>query len=111
MRTGNASPKSLKTKILRLGRDSVIAFVAEPVVGATMGAAPAVEGYFQRIRQICDQYGVLLILDEVMCGMGRVGQLFACDADSVTPDILCIAKGFRRRISANWRYVMHRSDL
>jgi adenosylmethionine-8-amino-7-oxononanoate aminotransferase len=70
-----------------------MAFVAEPVVGATMGAVPPVEGYFERIRQICDQYGVLLILDEVMCGMGRTGHLFACDADGVTPDILCIAKG------------------
>jgi adenosylmethionine-8-amino-7-oxononanoate aminotransferase len=54
---------------------------------------PAVEGYFKRIREICDQYGVLLILDEVMCGMGRTGHLFACDADGVAPDILCIAKG------------------
>lgn len=90
---GQRVAQELEDEILRLGRDSVIAFVAEPVVGATMGAVPAVEGYFQRIRQICDQYGVLLILDEVMCGMGRVGQLFACDADNVTPDILCIAKG------------------
>lgn len=53
----------------------------------------AVEGYYQRIRKICDQYGVLLILDEVMCGMGRTGHLFACDHDGVAPDILCIAKG------------------
>jgi adenosylmethionine-8-amino-7-oxononanoate aminotransferase len=63
------------------------------VVGATLGAVPAVEGYFKRIREICDTYGVLLILDEVMCGMGRTGHLFACDADGVAPDILCIAKG------------------
>ena len=67
--------------------------MAEPVVGATSGAVPAVEGYFKRIREICDQYGVLLILDEVMCGMGRTGHLFACEADGVAPDILCIAKG------------------
>ena len=58
-----------------------------------MGAVPAVEGYFRRIREICDKYGVLLILDEVMCGMGRTGHLFACDADGIAPDILCIAKG------------------
>ncbi len=70
-----------------------MAFMAEPVVGATMGAVPGAPGYFTRIREICDQYGVLLILDEVMCGMGRTGHLFACDADDVVPDILCIAKG------------------
>ncbi len=83
----------LEAEILRLGEDRVMAFLAEPVVGATLGAVPAVPGYFKRVREICDQYGVLLILDEVMCGMGRVGHLFACDADDVVPDILCIAKG------------------
>ena len=83
----------LETEILRLGPDSVAAFVAEPVVGATMGAVPAVKGYFKRIREICDQYGVLLILDEVMCGMGRTGTLFACAQDDVLPDIVLIAKG------------------
>jgi adenosylmethionine-8-amino-7-oxononanoate aminotransferase len=67
--------------------------VAEPVVGATLGAVPAVEGYFKRIRQICDHYGILLILDEVMCGMGRCGTLFACEQDGVRPDIITIAKG------------------
>ncbi|SHG68428.1 aspartate aminotransferase family protein [Marivita hallyeonensis] len=90
---GQRVAQELEDEILRLGPDSVIAFVAEPVVGATMGAVPAVEGYFKRIREICNQYGVLLILDEVMCGMGRVGHLFACDADGIAPDILCIAKG------------------
>ncbi|WP_114285345.1 aspartate aminotransferase family protein [Candidatus Halocynthiibacter alkanivorans] len=85
--------QELEDEILRLGSDTVMAFMAEPVVGATLGAVPAAEGYFKRIREICDQYGVLLILDEVMCGMGRTGHLFACDADGVTPDILCIAKG------------------
>lgn len=90
---GQRVAQELEDEILRLGEDSVIAFVAEPVVGATMGAVPAVDGYFKRIREICDRYGVLLILDEVMCGMGRVGHLFACDAEGVAPDILCIAKG------------------
>ena len=90
---GQRVAQELEDEILRLGSDSVIAFLAEPVVGATAGAVPAVEGYFTRIREICDRYGVLLILDEVMCGMGRTGHLFACEADNVTPDIACIAKG------------------
>ncbi|MAW69971.1 MAG: aspartate aminotransferase family protein [Acidiferrobacteraceae bacterium] len=90
---GQRVAQELEDEILRLGTDSVIAFLAEPVVGATAGAVPAVEGYFTRIREICDRYGVLLILDEVMCGMGRTGHLFACEADNVTPDIVCVAKG------------------
>ena len=83
----------LEAEILRLGPENVMAFVAEPVVGATLGAVPALPGYFARIREICDRHGVLLILDEVMCGMGRTGHLFACEADDVRPDILTIAKG------------------
>ncbi|MFC6689413.1 aspartate aminotransferase family protein [Jhaorihella thermophila] len=90
---GQRVAQELEDEILRLGPDTVMAFMAEPVVGATAGAVPAVEGYFHRIREICDKYGVLLILDEVMCGMGRTGHLFACDHDGVAPDILCIAKG------------------
>ncbi len=83
----------LEQKILELGPDTVCAFIAETVVGATLGAACAVEGYFKRIREICDQYGVLLILDEVMCGMGRTGSLYACEQEGVSPDLLCMAKG------------------
>ncbi|MBT8411172.1 MAG: aspartate aminotransferase family protein [Octadecabacter sp.] len=83
----------LETEILRLGPDTVMAFMAEPVVGATSGAVPAVPGYLKRIREICDKYGVLLILDEVMCGMGRTGHLFACTEDGVAPDMITIAKG------------------
>ncbi|MEM8698285.1 MAG: aspartate aminotransferase family protein [Pseudomonadota bacterium] len=83
----------LEAEILRLGPETVMAFVAEPVVGATLGAVPPVPGYFQRIREICDQYGVLLLIDEVMCGMGRTGTLYACEQDGIAPDILCIAKG------------------
>ncbi len=90
---GLRAADELEAEILRLGPDTVMAFMAEPVVGATMGTVPAVEGYFKRIREICDRYGVLLILDEVMCGMGRTGHLFACEADGIAPDILCIAKG------------------
>ncbi|MGL4415635.1 aspartate aminotransferase family protein [Roseinatronobacter monicus] len=83
----------LEAKILELGADTVAAFVAEPVVGATAGAVPAVGDYFKRIRAICDKYGVLLILDEVMCGMGRTGSLYACEQDGIAPDLLTIAKG------------------
>lgn len=83
----------LEEEILRVGPEHVMAFAAEPVVGATTGALTAAPGYFKRIREICDQYGILLILDEVMCGMGRTGSLFACEQDGVSPDILCIAKG------------------
>ena len=90
---GRRVADELETEILRLGPESVLAFVAEPVVGATMGAVPAVPGYLARIREICSQHGVLLILDEVMCGLGRTGHLFACAEDGVAPDMLTIAKG------------------
>ncbi|MBL4811989.1 MAG: aspartate aminotransferase family protein [Rhodobacteraceae bacterium] len=90
---GQAVANELEAELLRLGPESVIGFVAEPVVGATLGAVPAVEGYFKRIREICDQYGILLILDEVMCGMGRTGTLFAHEHDGITADIVTIAKG------------------
>jgi len=90
---GLRAAQSLEDEILRVGPETVMAFMAEPVVGATSGAVTAPPGYFKRIREVCDQYGVLLILDEVMCGMGRTGSLFACEQDGVAPDILCIAKG------------------
>ncbi|ACM03994.1 aspartate aminotransferase family protein [Cereibacter sphaeroides] len=83
----------LEAEIQRLGPETVMAFVAEPVVGATAGAVPAVPGYLKRVREICDRHGVLLILDEVMCGMGRTGHLFACAEDGVAPDMITIAKG------------------
>ncbi len=83
----------LEAEIRRLGPETVMAFIAEPVVGATAGAVPAVPGYLRRIREICDRHGVLLILDEVMCGMGRTGHLFACAEDGVAPDMITIAKG------------------
>lgn len=83
----------LDSTIRRLGADNVAAFVAEPVVGATAGVLPPVAGYLKKIREVCDKHGVLLIFDEVMCGMGRTGHLFACAEDGVAPDILTIAKG------------------
>ena len=83
----------LEDEIITLGAKNVMAFIAETVVGATAGAVTAVPGYFKRILEICDKYGILLILDEVMCGMGRTGSLFACDEEKIIPDIITIAKG------------------
>ena len=83
----------LEAKIHELGGDNVIAFVAETIVGATLGAVPAVPGYFKRVRDICDRDGILLILDEVMCGMGRTGTLHACEQEGISPDLMAIAKG------------------
>jgi adenosylmethionine-8-amino-7-oxononanoate aminotransferase len=85
--------QALEDKILELGPETVAAFVAETVVGATMGAVPPVADYFKRIRAICDRHGVLLILDEVMCGMGRTGTLHACTQEGIAPDLMTIAKG------------------
>ena len=83
----------LEREIERLGPRTVIAFVAETVAGATLGAAPPVAGYFKRVREVCDRHGVLLILDEVMCGMGRCGTLWAFEREGVVPDMVTIAKG------------------
>lgn len=83
----------LEQKIVELGAENVAAFVAETVVGATAGAVPPVRTYLKKIRAVCDKYGVLLILDEIMSGMGRTGYLYACDEDDVAPDLLTIAKG------------------
>ena len=90
---GERLAEELEAKIEELGGDNVIAFVAETVVGATLGAVPAVPGYFKRVRKVCDRHGVLLILDEVMCGMGRTGTLHACEQDGISPDLMAIAKG------------------
>ncbi|RAW06426.1 aspartate aminotransferase family protein [Halomonas elongata] len=90
---GERLAAELEAEIERLGPETVMAFVAEPVVGATLGAVPAVPGYFKRVREICDRHGILLILDEVMCGMGRTGSLFAAEQEGVVPDLTTIAKG------------------
>ncbi len=83
----------LDAEFQRLGPSNVIAFVAEPVVGATSGCTPAPTGYFKAIRQICDRYRILFILDEVMCGVGRTGTFFAFEQEDVVPDIMTIGKG------------------
>lgn len=90
---GERLAAELEAEIRRLGDDQVIAFVAETVVGATLGAVPPVPGYFARVREVCDRYGVLLILDEVMCGMGRCGTLYAFEQEGVVPDLVTVAKG------------------
>jgi adenosylmethionine-8-amino-7-oxononanoate aminotransferase len=76
-----------------LGGENVMAFVAETVGGATAGVLTPVPGYFKGVRELCDRHGILLILDEVMCGMGRTGTLHACEQEGVVPDLLTIAKG------------------
>ena len=90
---GLRAADELEAEIQRLGPNTVAAFIAETVGGATAGVLPPVEGYFKRIREICDRHGVLLILDEVMSGMGRTGTTFACEQDGIAPDIVCVAKG------------------
>ncbi|MDP1565172.1 MAG: aspartate aminotransferase family protein [Polaromonas sp.] len=85
--------KELEDAIVAQGADSVIAFVAETVGGATAGVLAPVPGYFRAVREVCDRYGVLLILDEVMCGMGRTGTLHACEQEGMVPDLLAVAKG------------------
>ena len=71
----------------------MIAFIAEPVVGATTGCVTALPGYFRRVREICDRHGALLILDEVMCGMGRTGTMHAWEQEGIAPDLQVVAKG------------------
>jgi len=90
---GERLANELEKEFERLGPKNVIAFVAETVVGATLGAVPPVPGYFKRVREICDRHGILLILDEVMCGMGRTGTLHACEQEGISPDLMTIAKG------------------
>ena len=90
---GLRAANQLETAILKAGPDTVAAFIAEPVVGASLGAVPAVEGYFARIREICNQYDVLLIADEIMCGTGRTGTFYAHEQDGILPDIVTLAKG------------------
>lgn len=85
--------EELDAEFQRVGPDTVMAFLAEPVVGATTGCVTALPGYFQRVRSVCDRYGALLILDEVMCGMGRTGTMHAWEQEAVAPDIQVIAKG------------------
>ncbi|KAI1094672.1 aminotransferase, class III [Rostrohypoxylon terebratum] len=85
--------EELEQAFLKAGPDSVVAFIAEPVVGAAAGCLPSVPGYFKALKAVCDKYGALFILDEVMCGMGRTGTLHAWEQEGVVPDIQAIGKG------------------
>ena len=90
---GRRAADSLEQEIVRLGPETIMAFVAESVVGATAGAVPPVPNYLQHVREICDRHGVLLILDEVMCGSGRTGTFLSCEQDGIVPDIVTLGKG------------------
>lgn len=90
---GQRLARELEEAIDKLGGDKVIAFIAETVGGATAGVLTPVPGYLRAVREVCDHHGVLLILDEVMCGMGRTGTLHACEQEGVVPDLLVVAKG------------------
>jgi adenosylmethionine-8-amino-7-oxononanoate aminotransferase len=90
---GRRLAAELDAEIRRLGPETVIAFIAETVCGATLGAQPPVPGYLALVREVCDRYGVLLILDEVMCGMGRCGTLYASETEGVVPDLIAVGKG------------------
>ncbi len=90
---GVRAAQELEDEIVRIGAEKVAAFVAETVSGSSVGVVPPPPGYFREIRRICDEHGVMLILDEVMCGMGRTGTLFACEQDGVEPDMVAVAKG------------------
>lgn len=90
---GEACAKELEDEILRIGPEKVAAFIFEPVVGAAGGCVPAPKGYAKRVREICDRYGVILISDEVMSGVGRCGTWRALETDGIEPDIMSVAKG------------------
>lgn len=85
--------RDLEQEFLRVGPEKVVAFIAETVVGATIGCVAAPAGYFKGVRSLCDKYGILLILDEIMCGVGRTGTFFAFAQEDVVPDIVTVAKG------------------
>src|SRR6185369_12602934 len=90
---GRRTADALELELQRLGPETVMAFIAETVVGATAGAVPPVQGYLKLVRDICDRHGILLILDEVMCGSGRTGTFLSCEQDGVVPDIVTLGKG------------------
>ncbi|MCB1331136.1 MAG: aspartate aminotransferase family protein, partial [Maritimibacter sp.] len=83
----------LRDRIVAEGPDTVLAFLMEPIGGASTGALVAPDSYYGRIREICDEFGILLIYDEVMTGVGRTGAFIAADHWGITPDIVALSKG------------------
>jgi hypothetical protein len=104
---GQRMADALEAEVQRIGPDKVAAFIAEPVVGATLGAVAAAPGYFQRVREICTRHDILLIADEVMCGMGRTGTLHAVEHEGIAPDIEVIAKGLGAGYQAIGAVLVH----
>jgi adenosylmethionine-8-amino-7-oxononanoate aminotransferase len=102
---------ALEDEILRQGPENVAAFIAEPVVGAALGAVPAVDEYFAIIREICDRYDVVLIVDEVMTGFGRTGHMFGIDNWDVKPDIIACAKGLTGGYVPLGAVIMHQKII
>lgn len=92
--TGLHYANMLEAKILEEGPATVLAFIIEPIGGASTGALVPPAGYMRRVREICDQYDVLLIHDEVMTGGGRTGKFFGAEHWDVKPDIIALSKGF-----------------
>jgi len=90
---GHECAQALENEILALGPETVSAYIAEPVSGHSLAAAFPPDEHFKRIRKICDRYGVLMILDEVMCGVGRTGKWYAYQYHDAIPDIIALAKG------------------
>jgi len=103
--------EELDAHIQAIGPEKVIAFIAEPLVGATSGCTPAPKGYFAGVRRVCDKYGVLLILDEVMCGMGRTGTMFAFEQEGIVPDIMTMGKGLGGGYSAIAGVLVHKKVI
>ena len=102
--------RELEAEFLRVGPEKVIAFIAEPLVGATTGAVPSPKGYFTGVREVCDRYGVLLMLDEVMCGTGRTGTMFAFEQEGngVVPDLITMGKGLGGGFAPIAAVLMHK---
>lgn len=90
---GRRAAQALEDELIKLGPETVIAFLAETIVGATAGAVQPAGDYLKHVREICDRHGVLMILDEVMCGSGRTGTFLSCEQDGVVPDIVTLGKG------------------